>query len=222
MIKIRGSDPETVSLPDLNDRVYYGQEKTFSEAQYSRSQDLKRELQKGRLTLIERREENSAEFKVPDSIDIPKQVEVIREVSVVKESSTDSLDLLLKKITALEEQLKAKESVKPDISQDLLNQILLAIKSAPSLVAPDNQIGDIKDHLEKLSSKIEFLSSGVAPIVKNKEITEEAINKRMEEIYVPNIMVHDSQNNVNLEVRVVSQSDNMSDTLGKLKKLKNG
>lgn len=216
MIKIRGSDPETVDLHDLNDRVYYGQEKIFSESQYSRSHDLKREIQKGRLTLIERREENSADFKIPDSANIPKQVEIIREVPAVKENSTESFDLLFKKITDLEDQLKVKEEVKPDTSQDLLNKILLAIKAAP-----DKQMGDIKNHLEKLSSKIEDLSTGV-PVVKNKEITEDAINKRMEEIYIPSITVQDSNNNVNLEVRVVSQKDDMGDTLSKLKKLKNG
>lgn len=221
MIKIRGSDPETVDLPDLNDRVYYCQEKTFSEAQYTRSQDLKREIQKGRLILIERREENSAEFKIPDSINIPKQIEVVREVPV-KENPSESLDLLLKKITDLEVKLNAKEEAKPDISQDLLNQILLAIKSVPPPVVPDTQMGDIKTHLEKLSSKIESLSGVAAPITKNKEITEEAVNKRMDEIYIPNITVQDSQNNLNLEVRVVSQNDSMGDTLIKLKKLKNG
>lgn len=222
MIKVRGSDPETVDLPDLNDRVYYGQEKLYSEAQYSRSQDLKKEIQKGRLTLIERREDVSADFKVPDYSNVPKQViQSPVEEPQVKEDYSNKLELLLKKVADLENELKEKKESKQDNSQELLNQILLAIKSSPtpSPQATPDQMVDIKDHLLKLSSKIEGISSG-DPVSKNKEITEEAINKRMEEIYVPSITVQDSQNNVNLEVRVVSQKDNMSDTLDKLKKLK--
>lgn len=234
MIKVRGSDPETVDLRDLGDKVYYGQEKVFSESQYSRSADLKRELQKGRLTVIERREEASADFKIPVHQSAPKET-VVKEVVVKEVKTSDPLmELLLKKMSDLETGLKNKQEVKQEVKQepkseisnDLLNQILLAIKSAPvpTVATQDSGLDAIKGHLEKLSSKIEdlSLSSSENTSGKNKEITQEAIDKRMDEVYVPNVTVHDSNTNVNLEVRVINKEESMTDILAKLKKLKNG
>ena len=230
MIKVRGSDPETVDLRDLGDKVYYGQEKVFSESQYSRSVDLKRELQKGRLTVIERREEASADFKIPVHQSAPKET-VVKEVVVKEVKTSDPLiELLLKKVSDLETGLKNKQEVKQEpkseISNDILNQILLAIKSAPvsTVATQDSGLDAIKGHLEKLSSKIEdlSLSSSESTSGKNKEITQEAIDKRMDEVYIPNVTVHDSNTNVNLEVRVINKEESMADILAKLKKLKNG
>ena len=56
MIRILGNSPERVELKDLHDVVYYKQLKEFTTQQHENSRDLKKELAKGRLIIIDRNE----------------------------------------------------------------------------------------------------------------------------------------------------------------------
>ena len=229
MVKVRGADPETINLPDINDRVYYGQEKIFSESQYARSQDLKREIKKGRLLLVERQEETFADFKIPESANVPQPpAPIIITQQDPKEDNAGALkdlhgkmDTLFNKVEELQTGLKNQkpEEVKSqEINPNLIEQLLAAIQDASSKNNSDSHMGEIKSRLENLSEKLGNLST--ASPSKNQEITDENIAKRMEEIYVPSVTVEDTKNNVNLEIRVVDQKDSVQDSLDKLRKLK--
>ena len=65
MIKVKGIDFKTVVLSDLNDRVYYGQERIYSDAQYALSKDLKKYIESGKLFVLENKPENSPNFVAP-------------------------------------------------------------------------------------------------------------------------------------------------------------
>ena len=53
MVRILGNSSERVEVKDLNDIIYYRQLKEYTDQEYERSKDLKREIQKGRLVKTE-------------------------------------------------------------------------------------------------------------------------------------------------------------------------
>lgn len=53
MVRILGNSSERVEVKDLNDIIYYRQLKEYTDQEYERSKDLKREIQNGRLAKIE-------------------------------------------------------------------------------------------------------------------------------------------------------------------------
>lgn len=224
MLKVRGADPETVDLPDLNDRVYYGQEKIFSEAQYSRSQDLKRELKKGRLFITHRGEETFADYNIPGDVLLgsPQPTAQITQSNneELKNLFNEKFEHLNNKIANLESGVTNQKPVEvktQEVSSTLVEQLLAAIQSS-SKNNSDAQMAEIKNHLLQLSEKMGNLSA--APVSKNQEITDENIEKRMQEVYVPSVTVQDTKNNVNLDIRVMENKDSVQDSLAKLKKLK--
>lgn len=52
MIKILGNSTERVKIEDLNDIIYYRQVKEYSDQEYEKSKDLKREIKSGHLVKI--------------------------------------------------------------------------------------------------------------------------------------------------------------------------
>ena len=53
MIRVIGNSHERIPLPDLKDIVYYKQTKEYTDQEYTYSKDLKREIQGGRLIVLE-------------------------------------------------------------------------------------------------------------------------------------------------------------------------
>jgi hypothetical protein len=53
MVRVFGNSPERVKIPDLNDVIYYHQQKEYTDQEYENSRDLKKEINKGRITLLE-------------------------------------------------------------------------------------------------------------------------------------------------------------------------
>lgn len=76
MVRVMGNSPERVELEDLHDVVYYKQLKEFSTQQLEISKDLKRELQKGRLIVIEQKEvsQGSGEVSPHQWVEPPKSL----------------------------------------------------------------------------------------------------------------------------------------------------
>ncbi len=54
MVRVLGNSAERVKIPDLNDVIYYRQQKEYTDQEYEDSRDLKKEIGKGRITLLER------------------------------------------------------------------------------------------------------------------------------------------------------------------------
>ena len=51
-----GNSSERVPIKDLGDVVYYHQTKEYTDQEYESSRDLKKEIQRGRLTVIDKKE----------------------------------------------------------------------------------------------------------------------------------------------------------------------
>lgn len=56
MVRVLGSSAERVPIPDLKDVVYYRQVKEYTDHEYEASKDLRKAIDKGKLTLLGREE----------------------------------------------------------------------------------------------------------------------------------------------------------------------
>jgi hypothetical protein len=58
MILVLGNSAKRIELRDLGDTVYYKQQKSFNDSDYARSNDLKREINAGRLIVLKNTKDN--------------------------------------------------------------------------------------------------------------------------------------------------------------------
>lgn len=222
MIKVIGAVSEIVPIPDLNDRVFYKQEKTFSEAEYQKSLDLKKEIQRGRLVVVSRVQEKFSEFEVPPESNIPanskvkidNSVEVSKIVDMVKSletrlegmspGSSDLLwvDKLLQKIESLENRLS-------QITSTDNAELVEAIKRL------ENRFNETDSQL--ISKKLEELVSRGAILNQSQK---ESTKTTPEEVYVPNIRIEDGSSHIKLKTRTIEKSSSVEDAANALKRLR--
>lgn len=109
MVRVMGNSPERVELHDLNDVIYYKQLKEFSDQSYENSRDLKKEIEKGRLIILEKKEvsQGSGEISPHQWIEPPKSLnkndlkDVLREVLPELKRDGISEDVLKRSIRDL-------------------------------------------------------------------------------------------------------------------------
>jgi hypothetical protein len=238
MIKLKGADPETVLITDLSDKVYYGQEKIFSESQYSRSNDLKKEIKRGRLIVVSRTPETFGGFEVPEASanqiyvpEPPRTLEPAKTPEPLESSLASSIlekfDLLLKKVESLE-LAKSDTPVSEGISQSRLKEEILSVlkesevKVVKEEKRPEESQETIKGMLGELLIKVNNISndSGRVDVTLGRDFEKDLTPRRVEEVYIPNIKVEDAKSHINLEVRVIENKDDFSNSLDMLKKLK--
>jgi hypothetical protein len=222
MFYIIGNSPKKVELKDLNDCVYYKQQKVYTDAQYESSVDLKRAIERKILIVLKKSEDTtgsfdiqtpiiSSEIKSPESVSSP-EIEVllgkIRDLeAIVKNQSNISLpstqnnDALAIILDRLEKLEKNPTSIDLSIIQDALKSIEVRMQ---------NNKGD--GILEKLEGIINRSGVKAAPIQED--------TRRVEDVYIPNIRVEDANSHIKLEVRTIDSGDSVSDSLKKLKELK--
>lgn len=228
MFHVIGNTPQRVELKDLGDYVYYKQQKVFTDAQYNRSQDLQREIQKGSLTILKRTEEKNGSFEVPTMV--PAAVPVAP--TPIKPDGIDSskLDVLLERIQGLESALnnpKTTSSVPVELQSDIIRELTEKITR---LESGDRGFSELLDSVRRLEERIEKGSAGDdllnklegilsrAPTVVSQERPRE--ETRPEDVYVPSITVEDGNTHIKLNVRSIESGDSVSDSLRKLKELK--
>lgn len=222
MYHVIGNSPKKVELKDLNDCVYYKQQKVYSDSQYRSSVDLQRAIERKSLIVLRQSEDSTGSFDVNTAV-ISSDLKV--------DSSSPKIDLLLDKINKLEEKLKTQHNSTPTSSN--INESALAVildrleklEHNPSTVdlssiqealknietrIQDNKGDDILERLESIVSKA---GTGSAP-VKQEE------NRRVEDVYIPNIRVEDATSHINLEIRKIDDGNSVADSLKKLKELK--
>jgi hypothetical protein len=204
MIRVRNEIPDRIPLPELNDCIYYKQEKTFSDEEYSKCLSLQRAIAKGTILVFDRQSEKNASYgSIPSGIpnnksstDVSVLFEYIKslesKIDLLKTSdgSTILADQLMQKIDALEKRLQGP------VAQD------------------DAGIKETARKLEELLGKF----SGIA----NKSDVEkkELVSEVPEEIYVPNIKVEDGNSHINLKIRTIEKTDDISSASEALKKFK--
>ena len=222
MYHVIGNSPKKVELKDLNDCVYYKQQKIFSDSQYHSSVDLKRAIERKTLIVLKKSEDSTGSFDVNTAI-------ISSDIKTPEPAPNLKIDLLLEKINDLENKIKNQPSpTSSNQNQDALSAILERLErleknpSSVDLSSIQEALKNIETRmqdnksdglLEKLESIINRSGSGAAPV-------QEEEDRRVEDIYVPNIQVEDAKSHINLEVRTISGGDSVSDSLKKLKELK--
>jgi len=249
MIKVMGASPEKIDLPEIDDRIYYKQEKIFSELQYKRSHTLRHAIDLGSIIILERSPENK-ELGAPPVSDIhipvaspskPKEYRTPTFTEEHKKESSDflaegdKLDLVLKKIASLESQIN-NESEKKSVDYDPINIILDRLKKLEDSMSGampgsvDNS--EVMQSLKAIENKINVgqgintedlikkLEETVARSGGAQSVTKTATSGPDMETYVPNVTVEDANSHINLKVRTVEKSDGVNSALDALKKLK--
>lgn len=236
MIKVIGNSPQKITIPDIQEVIYYKQVKIFSEDEYKGSKDLQRKIQQGLLTIVDKSKEQRSSFIPPTSVrvvtsgqeknDVEDLMTYIKSLESKldnlqkgspppenKSVDNDKLDLLLNKIYELEKKLNEKQSQagaqpQPAQTQDSAS-IMQAISNLEKKINSNVEANALIQKLEKL------VSSGGSRVS-----THERETTRPEDIYVPSVTVEDGNSHINLQVRSVEKSDNINDALKALKKLK--
>jgi len=224
MLHVIGNTPQRVELKDLGDYVYYKQQKVFTDAQYNRSQDLQREIQKGSLTILKRTEEKNGSFEVPSV--------TYTNVPPKENSSVDSsskLDVLLERIQGLESAIHSKSTAQlpADLQSDIIRELTEKITR---LESGDRGFSELLESVRKLEERIDKGSTGDDILKKLEDILSKAPTgvprespreeTRPEDVYVPSITVEDGNTHIKLNVRSIESGDSVSDSLKKLKELK--
>lgn len=221
MYYVIGNSPKKVELKDLNDCVYYKQQKVYSDSQHASSVDLQRAIERKALIVLKKSEDNTGSFDV-DSAVISSDIKT--------SDSSPKIDLLLDKINKLEEKIKSQSSPSAKSDESALATILdrleklekgntssvdlSSIQEALKNIETRMQENNSDDILKKLESIISKASSVTTTVMKQEE------EKRVEDVYVPNINVEDGTSHINLEVRTIESGNSLADSLKKLKELK--
>lgn len=219
MIKVLGNDTERVKLTDLNDVVYYKQEKIYSDDDYNRSRDLKRNIENGRLTKLSDIKKENTSSDMPISVD-PAPIE-----------NSSKIDNLLEYVKRLENKLNNIST--PPVDNENLNVLIDRIKQLEEKIESSKGLSSIdpetlsiikglgekigsNSQLSTITSKIEELLSRAPGTIKEEDYTP----TRPEDIYVPNITVEDTNAHINLKVRTIEKSDSVNDAAQALKNMK--
>lgn len=227
MIRVIGAVSEIVPLRDLNDQIFYKQEKTYSEAEYERSNDLKREIKRGRLRVVSRTNEKFSDYETPEptvkaniqnksesSLRVQELIEHVGKLETkvngqdpkISSSAENALLVkLMEKIESLEDRLS-------QATQADNTELLEAVKRLEDRVNKSENAG-ILEKLEEILSR-----APQSTIVKpEQKKTEKQIE---EEIYVPKIRVEDGSSHLNLKTRAVEKSGGVNAAAEALKKLR--
>lgn len=231
MIRVVGAVVEIVPLRDLDDQVFYKQEKTYSEAEYEKSNDLKREIKRGRLRVISRTNEKFSDFQTPESSTNPSNLApgpiksstdvqaLIQQVekleSKIKEQKPETYSLpenpLLLKLV---EKIEALEGRLTQTTQADNTELLEAVKRLEARVNKNEDTG-LLDKLEKMLSQ----SQQNVAIKPKQEKDDKQIDQ---EVYIPKIRVEDGSSHINLQTRSIERGTGVDSAAEALKKLRGG
>lgn len=221
MITVRGENPETIQLPELQDFIYYKQVKTFSEEEYKKSNSLQRAISKGSVIVLKRVDEKFSNFEVPtgllgtslkdkDSSDLNPLIDLLKNLeSKIDQSNVPNnniaVELLIQKIDAIEKRLQVSVSSDNSTLLDTIHKLEEKVNQTTNNPAFQK--------LEEILAKLSGISSKISS---DKEVTPEI----PEEVYVPNIKVEDGNSHINLKVRTVEKSDDVNSAAEALRRIK--
>lgn len=228
MYIIIGNSPKKILLKDLNDCIYYKQQKAFTDAQYQHSTELRQAIARGLVIVVRRTEDKSASFNVSSNDVIPE----IKEVEV----GPSKIDILLERIKELEINLNRQNQKSKETDSSVLSTILERLdnlekkESTIDISVIKEAIGNIEKKIQESNiqeNKNDILIEKIQKIINTsvnstyKEVTpKKEENVVLEERYIPNIRVEDAKSHINLQVRKIDSGDNVTDSLRRLKELR--
>jgi hypothetical protein len=222
MFYIIGNSPKKVELKDLNDCVYYKQQKVYTDAQYESSVDLKRAIERKILIVLKKSEDTTGSFDIQTPI-------ISSEIKSSESVSSPEIEVLLDKIKDLEATVKNQSNLSLPSTQNndalaiILDRLEKLEKNPTSI-----DLSVIQDALKSIevrmqSNKSDGILEKLEGIISRSGVNSASIqgdSRRVEDVYIPNIRVEDANSHIKLEVRTIDSGDSVSDSLKKLKELK--
>lgn len=228
MYIVIGNSPKKILLKDLNDCIYYKQQKAFTDAQYQHSSELRQAITRGFVIVVRRTEDKSASFNISSNDVIPE----IKDVEI----GPSKIDQLLERIKELEVNLGRQNQKAKETDSTILSTILKRLdnlekkESTVDISVIKEALGNIEKKIQESKAqenKNDILVEKIQKIINTsiKEKTKEVIPKKKdnvitEERYIPNIRVEDAKSHINLQVRKIDSGDNVADSIKRLKELR--
>jgi len=250
MIRLKSASYDPVVIPELEDTIYYNQEKSYTESQYATAPTLRTEIRKGRLVVLERTGDSNASNPAPapqsNTKPEPVRAPIERPTPQPKPSVGDDSEYkdLLEQINNLTSAVTSLKEKNDSLTAEPITKETI-IEKAPEqdpqvlamMQAMMEKMTDLSSQVEESkkanpsSSSNASLEKGLADI--SKKISGLSIsgpgvqgqpnidnNRDPNSIYIPSIKVDDLSNNVKLESKNLGQGGKVNDALAALNKLK--
>lgn len=226
-VKVRGMTYRPVLLEDLNDAVYFGQMRVFSDQQAAGSNDLKAAIANGSLSVLDSMS-TSREFRPmtcpnltpPAPVAIPVAPSHRPPAPAFTESTPSP---------AVEAALAPTEKVPPtEVTPQPQAESVTAPSQAPtSEKQADDSAGlsVVIKAIEDVGRKLDALSvsgPGVYAQAVLPEVSERAGGPpSIDGMYIPDIRVDDMSNHISLEARSLGQGGKVNSAIAALRGLQN-
>jgi len=224
MIRVIGTSPRKVPLKDLNDSIYYRQQKIYSDSDHQRSKDLQREIKAGNIMVL-----SEVKEKVPGTQDLEYSTAELGTNATTK--SPTELSSLMQKLMEMDQAIKNISGVSDGPKMDTA-EISAKIKSLEDKLGGMGGVpeGLLKEILDKLGDKLEKNSkvddllnrfevilgrAGTAPMASQTPHTEP-----IDQIYVPRVTVEDAKTHIKLNMRTIENGSEIEASLKKLRELR--
>jgi hypothetical protein len=222
MIKIKSLDFRTIEIPDLGDRIFFGQTKLFTEQQVASSKDLKAAVDKGRVSILSDLDGYPTYKEPPAPIVPPIPVKVVEQQPPPPQVDLE-LSQLRDKLSEVTEKLeRATTTPEPPPQNDVLERLVTTVGDMQKALAAQSTdtvkaVQESTTRLEKSLSGISASGPGVSRVITHTD------RGPKEEVFIPSLLsVTDMTNNIQLQTKVVGQGDAVRNSVNKLKDLKKG
>lgn len=227
MIKVKGADFKTVLLTDIGDRVYYGQEKIFSDAQYTASKELKKSIESGKIIVLDNSPEINAGFIAPSqSTQLPTK-EIRQDPDPALALVLEMVNTLTNKIGLIESKVANTTVSTPAVITDTNTDVVLGAvaqlqkkmeQMEESLSRTPSISSSIQESMNEVVTQVKGLIASGPGVTSQKSLGNSTI---VEEVFIPSskIVVEDMTNHVKLETKSLGQGNSMTNALTKLSKL---
>lgn len=202
MIRVKGIDFKTVELPDLGDRIFFGQTKSYSENAFSSSRDLAEAIQNNRVAVV-------SGVEPPPSLYLSKKKEATEVTTSVLE------------IPKVEESpvRQVEPAPAPEISSAALDKISDVLGEIQNTLKTQKE--ETAKVIQENTTRVEKAMAGLTVSGVNVSTPVQPTHTRVEEVFVPSTLtVTDMTNHVNLKTQEIGQGDSVRNSLNKLKSLK--
>lgn len=226
MIKVKGTDFKTVIVPDLHDRVYFGQERIYSDHQYASSKDLKKYIELGKLFVLEHVPENSPSFVAPPQATVlpaPAADDRLAIVLDLVNTLKDKMEGLETRASIVEQQPVSIPEVTGILSTDnvlaavnALQQKMESIEKGMQTAPNMTQV--IQDSFKEIATQVKGLVASGPGVTSQRSVSGSSSTL---EVFIPSskIVVEDMASHVNLETKSLGQGNAMTQALSKLSQL---
>jgi len=173
MVRVLGNSYERLKINDLQDTIYYKQQKVYTDQEYEGSQDLQREVKKGTITVLERfvnsrnTEASSAQIAIEDiKRAVREELSGNSRDSEPKSNNSSSINDLLPLLL---------NSIKQEVSSILSDRVIQGVP------APEYQRKQASDFIDE--SYVPTVSTqGMVSNIKTeaREVSGDNVNSNLE------------------------------------------